>query len=538
VITLVTQCSLCSSMFFLLPLFLLFLPSSSLTLFPVISTSFGFIRGYPFTSSGGFTAHIFKKLPFAAAPLGDLRWAKPQPPPKWNETIDGTFFGPACAQRNLRYSGPVTGVSEDCLHINVYTSERCTKGNSSCPVLFLIHGGSATYESTMKFPDETLVDNFVSQDIVVVSTAYRLGPFGVMALGDENALPANLAMHDVLAALHFVRAEIHAFGGDKERITLMGQSTGASIALFFAFSPAISPPGVPRLFSGVASMSGTIALETMERQVERSHSLATLLNCSGTAWEITACLRKKTTDQVLSAQFTLQGGEPLKDTGVIGLVMGGELFPIYSAKDLRENAQPLRMMAGTTFYEIPSVDEVAITDKSRVNKVIGFENDEECVRKYEEDIQSGEFKTIHSVESQEMFMTTQSLSKAEAENGGEVYLYSYDYLKHAKHTDDAFFVLGFHEYDTDENEDWLSRVFPRYFANFIKGGRPAPDWYQLKPHLMNYYSVNRNESSGVSPHMKFGYQQELADYYEKMEEYDQRLSALKREILNAPIEYH
>ncbi|KAF8387489.1 hypothetical protein PRIPAC_76631 [Pristionchus pacificus] len=408
-------------MLFILLFFLQALSSSSISNFPIVSTSFGSIRGYEYKNDAAFTAQIFKKLPFASPPIGDLRWRKPQSPSKWNTTIDGTFFGPACAQRTLMYAGPITGFSEDCLHVNVYTNEKC-RTSSSCSVIFIIHGGLGIYESTMKFPDETLVTNFVSQDIVVVTTAYRVGAFGIMALGDENALPANLAMHDVLAALKFTRDEIHAFGGDKESITIMGHSTGAQIALNFAFSPGISPPGVPRLFSSVISMSGPLGLEKEEKQVERSHLVANLLKCSGTAREIIACMKKKTTDEILDAAFDVQEGDIFNERGLIGLMMGGELMPIRSARELRENNQPIRMMIGTTLYETKNFGLYNSTevDEDKVNRVLGIDNDEECFEKYLDDTKSREFVTEHSTDSQALFMTAYSLAKEQSESGGEV----------------------------------------------------------------------------------------------------------------------
>ncbi|GMT04431.1 hypothetical protein PENTCL1PPCAC_26605, partial [Pristionchus entomophagus] len=521
-----------ASMLFLFSFVLSFLPCFSISNFPVVSTSYGSIRGYEYTTESGFTAQIFKKLPFASPPIGDLRWAKPLPPHKWNETIDGTFFGPACAQRTLRYSGPVSGFSEDCLHINIYTSDHCIS-NSSCPVLFLIHGGLGIYEAPMKFPDQVIVTNFVSQDIVVVSTAYRLGAFGVMALGDENEMPANLLMHDVLAALKFTRSEIHAFGGDKERITLMGHSTGGQMALLLAFSPGISPPEVPHLFSSVISMSAPSGFESMELQVQRTHNITDKLNCSGTAREIVACMRRKTSDEILNVDLEIRGTHITSEESIIGIVMGGELLPITNSRELREKNQPLRLMIGTTLNEVKGTGS-----GNKVNKVVGFGNDEECYEKYLDDINSGKLVTEHNTDAQAIIMTAHLMAKAEEQSGGEVYLYEYDYPVHAMHTDDAFFVLGFHEFEKDSNEEWLSRVYPRYFANFVNGRRPAPDWYRLKPHLMNYYSVNRNETSGVSPLMKFGYQHEISDYYDEMIKFDQRLSEVKGEVSNRPIEYH
>ncbi|GMT32878.1 hypothetical protein PFISCL1PPCAC_24175, partial [Pristionchus fissidentatus] len=508
------------------------LHSSQSAVFPVVTTSFGSIRGYEFTNQGGFTAQIFKKLPFASPPVGPLRWKKPVNPEKWSETIDGTFFGPACAQRTIMYDGPSTGFSEDCLHLNVYSSQLCIQ-SKSCPVLFIIHGGLGIYEATMKFPDEVLVTNFVSQGLVVVTTAYRVEAFGIMALGDENALPANLAMHDVLAALKFTRSEIHSFGGDKDQITIMGHSTGAQIALHFAFSPGISPPGKPRLFRSVISMSGPSGLETEERQVERSHMVAAKLNCSGSAREIIDCMRPKSTDEILTAASTVQTWNIFANIGLVGITMAGELMPIRSAKEMIENNEPLRLMLGTTLYEV-----IGPGEKNDVNKVMGIENDKECFAKYTRDRESDTFVPGYNTDAQAIIMTAYTYGKAQAESGGEVYLYEYDYPEHATHTDDAYLVLGFHPYDKDSNEEWLSRVYPRYFANFAKGDRPAPDWYQLKPNLMNYYSVYRNETSDASPHMKFGYRSEITSYYTEMMEYDQRLTSVKRKVLNAPVQYH
>ncbi|GMT11737.1 hypothetical protein PFISCL1PPCAC_3034 [Pristionchus fissidentatus] len=514
--------------FILLLLSLLFDESKS-AVFPVVSTKYGPIQGYEYTSPAGYTAQIFKKLPYARPPLGQMRWRKPELPDRWNQTIDGTFFGPACAQRTVFWAGPATGVSEDCLHINVYTSNACRKSNSACPVLFILHGGLAIFESPLRFTDDALVDNFVSQGLVVVSAAYRLGSFGVMALGDENVLPANLALHDVVAALKFTRSVIHSFGGDKDRITILGHSTGAQMTLLLALSPAISPPGENRLFHSIIAMSGPGRLETEQRQIERSHLVANKLGCDGSATEIIECMRTKSMNEILNV--TNYG--PSSEEGPLSITKAGELLPIRSVKEIYESRQPVRLMIGTTLFEFP-----APGDENKVNVVMGIENDEECFEKYTKDRQSGYFVPGYNTDSQSIIMTTHLFAKSRAENGGKVYLYEYDYPEHAKHTQDASFLLGFYPFKKDENEQWLSRVYPRYFANFAKGERPAPDWYQLKPKQMNYYSVNKNETSGESPQMKKGYQDNITKYYEEMMEYDRQLTIERRKVLSAPIEYH
>ncbi|GMT33293.1 hypothetical protein PFISCL1PPCAC_24589, partial [Pristionchus fissidentatus] len=169
--------------------------ASSLRNFPVVQTSYGAVRGYEYEASNGFKGEIFKKIPYASSPIESLRWKKPQPPQPWNYTHDGTVFGPSCAQRSVFWDGTETGFSEDCLNLNIYSSEECRESNSSCPVVHYIHGGIALFDGTMMFPDEAIITNFASQGIIFVTVEYRLGIFGTMALGDENALPENLAVH-------------------------------------------------------------------------------------------------------------------------------------------------------------------------------------------------------------------------------------------------------------------------------------------------------------------------------------------------------
>ncbi|GMR62966.1 hypothetical protein PMAYCL1PPCAC_33161, partial [Pristionchus mayeri] len=501
--------------------------------FPVIKISYGSLRGYSFTAEDGTEALIFKKIPFASPPIGDLRWRKPQPPKPWNYTIDGTFFGPACAQRTIMYKAPVVGMSEDCLHLNVYTSRKCIESNASCPVLFIIHGGTGIFESTMKFPDETLARNFVSRDILVVTAAYRLGAFGAMSIGDENELPANLAMHDLIAALKFTRNEIRHFGGDNERITIMGHSSGGEYALMLAFSPGISKPGEKRLFSGVISMSGPSFLESQEETVQRSHAVIKELGCEGSPREIMACLRLIDTETILETAFRVHGIDVVLGKGPYGITMAGELFPIRNQRELRENKDPVRLMIGTIINELNN----GTSGDDKANRVVGIVNDEECYEKYTKDVETGQFDPGYNQASQDIVLTAHLFAKCQAEIGGEAYLYEYDYPVHGAHTDDAYFVLGFHEFDMDENEKWMSRAYPRYFSNFIRGERLAHDWSPVKPHLMNYYSVNRSIEEDIFPHTKYGHQNNLAQYYDDLVKYDNLIVTMKKKVLSAPVEY-
>ncbi|GMT05984.1 hypothetical protein PENTCL1PPCAC_28158, partial [Pristionchus entomophagus] len=206
--------------------------------------------------------------------------------------------------------------------------------------------------------------------IVVVTTAYRLGVFGVMALGDEYVLPANLAFHDILAALKFTRREIGHFGGDKDKVTLLGHSTGAQMALMAAFSPGISKPDAKRLFSGIISMSGPGVLETQEQTVSRTHALTTELGCEGSASEIMVCLRLLDTKTIVDASVKV---------APFGITMAGELFPIQSEQELMESKEPIRVLMGTTIYEFPGP---SIPGETRMVRLLDIVNVEECSEKY------------------------------------------------------------------------------------------------------------------------------------------------------------
>ncbi|KAF8380947.1 hypothetical protein PRIPAC_70089 [Pristionchus pacificus] len=539
-----------NQMLMFLFLFFVFPFVSSLSNFPIIRTSYGSVRGYEYRAKNGFIAEIFKKIPFAAPPIGAKRWKKPVPPEAWNYTIDGTFFGPACAQHPSHWAGYVTGFSEDCLTLNIYTSTKCREAGSSCPVVVYIHGGFALFDGTMMFPDETIVTNFASKGIIMVTVAYRLGVFGVLALGNENVLPANIAIHDVLESIRFIRKEIHNFGGDKDQISVMGHSTGSTVIFILAFSPGIENTKESPLFARAIAMSGTVNFNSEEKQIERSHAVTTRLGCSGTAQEIIDCMMLYNTCEIIQAAKDEEGDMKfMSPTQLADITLAGELMQFRSGKELSENKKPIKLMVGTImnefdpprdFYRNASIEtkqKLMCSKKNKVCEILGLRNYEECSDKYYNDCISGKFEPGMTVASQSTFMTNWLFANAHAMSGGEAYLYQFDYIAHAQHTDDAYYVMGFHEHPKDVNEEWLSRVYPAYFANFIKGVPLAPDWKPVDPELMNYYSVNKSFTDGVSPEMKLGYHRILSDYYLGLVEFDEKISKLKQTVFNAPVQY-
>ncbi|MFA6404370.1 MAG: carboxylesterase family protein, partial [Salinivirgaceae bacterium] len=191
---------------------------------------------------------IFKGIPFAAPPVGELRWKAPQPAEKWEGVKQTTEFAPASVQ----FVNQPYGINEDCLYLNVWTPAKSS--NEKLAVLVWIHGGGFSIGST----GEALSDckALAHKDVVVVSIAYRLGQLGFLAHPELSAespdgVSGNYGLLDQIAALRWIKNNIGAFGGDPEKVTICGESAGG-----YAVSMLCASPLAKRLFSGAISQSG------------------------------------------------------------------------------------------------------------------------------------------------------------------------------------------------------------------------------------------------------------------------------------------
>ncbi|MGH2586914.1 MAG: carboxylesterase/lipase family protein, partial [Dehalococcoidia bacterium] len=218
---------------------------------PVVRTPYGQVAG---EQRDGVT--VFRGIPYARAPLGELRFRAPQPPEPWSDVRDATRFGPI-AMQNPSPMDTIFGavqrpaMSEDCLSLNVWTPGL---DDGRRPVMVWIHGGAFVGGSgSTPWYDGTA---FASRgDVVVVTLNYRLGALGFLHLadlgGDAFAGSGNVGILDQVAALRWVRESIAAFGGDPENVTVFGQSAGArSIATM------MSMPNPRGLFDKAILQSG------------------------------------------------------------------------------------------------------------------------------------------------------------------------------------------------------------------------------------------------------------------------------------------
>jgi para-nitrobenzyl esterase len=174
---------------------------------------------------------IFKGIPYAAPPVGALRWALPQPPAAWKGERPATALGASCMQpeapRNVPADSPAAQMSEDCLYLNVWAPSHA-KG---APLMVWLHGGgNRSGSSADRYTDGAA---FARDGVVLVSLNYRLGVFGFLPAGGE----ANFGLWDQLAALRWVRENAAAFGGDPDNVTLFGESAGADDTLALMCAP-------------------------------------------------------------------------------------------------------------------------------------------------------------------------------------------------------------------------------------------------------------------------------------------------------------
>ena len=187
----------------------------------------------------GVEAHgivSFKGIPFAAPPVGALRWKAPQPVNPWSGVKQAGAFGPGCVQAASPYT-QVPSMSEDCLYLNVWTPAK-TAGDR-LPVMVWIYGGAFTGgAASMAMYDGT---RLAEKGVVLVSLNYRLGPFGFLAhpaLTKESGKGSgNYGLQDQIAALRWVRENIAKFGGDPSRVTIFGESAGGISVSMLTVSP-------------------------------------------------------------------------------------------------------------------------------------------------------------------------------------------------------------------------------------------------------------------------------------------------------------
>lgn len=264
---------------------------------------------------------VYRGIPFAAPPAGDLRWRAPQPALKWDGVKETTKFAP----KPIQGSRNASDMSEDCLYLNIWTPAKSP--DERVPVLVWIYGGGFGGGSTSDPVHNG--EHLARKGVVLVSIAYRVGVLGFLAhpeLSAENTnrVSGNYGLLDMIAGLQWIQKNIAAFGGDPKRVTIFGESAGG-----IAVSMLCASPQAKGLFHGAISQSGgsfgpprptTFPGENMKRLPDAER--AGEAYCKGAGVSSIAELRQLAPDKLPPGR-----GWPIID----GWVIPDDQYRLYSA---------------------------------------------------------------------------------------------------------------------------------------------------------------------------------------------------------------
>jgi para-nitrobenzyl esterase len=449
------------------------------------------IDGGLLSGTWGTTAdmRVFKGVPFAAPPIGPLRWRAPQPVAAWSGVRTADEFGPRCMQggggggRNN-----ATPTSEDCLYLNLWTA--AASPSERRPVIVWSHGGSLTSGSGSQpqYDGEALA----RKGVVFVTFNYRLGVFGFFAhpeLTKESAHGAsgNQGLLDLVATLQWVQKNVTSFGGDPARVTIMGESAGASLVGCLVGSP-MAKRLFQRAIAESASCGGTriVPMQTRSQGEEAGKAVAAKLNASTLAQ-----LRELPVDAVLK-----------NGTGTRVIIDGWSIpedVPTMFAQG-RQNAVDLLVGSnkdeGTfAIFGVPSGDAQAFIQQTR--QMYAAEADEFLtLYPARSDAESNASQLAAFRDRVAWNMRTWARQQA-ALSAPKVYVYYFvreppvgpgQPNRGASHT--AEIPYAFNNLSQDRNRPWtdvdrtLADIMSSYWANFAATGDPngkgMPVWPRYK----------------------------------------------------------
>ena len=438
--------------------------------------------------------NIFKGVPFAQPPVGDLRWKAPIPMPRWPGVKSATEFGPECIQPQSPlatvYTEAPKPMSEDCLTLNVWAPVHA----KNAPVFFWIYGG-ALWGGTNSDP---VYDGskLAQRGVIVVSINYRLGVLGWLAHPELSAedplhISGNYGLLDQIQALHWVKDNIAAFGGDPSNVTIAGESAGGLSVMYLM----ASPPAHGLFAKAIAEsayMVSTPSLTQNEHGLPSAESVGTMLASAVHAPNI-AALRAMDAKTITSAAAAAQ----FPPLGVVdGHILPDQLPTIF---DKGEQA-PVPILAGFNAGEIrslrvlaPPVPASAAAYEAKIRAQYGDLAGAFLKLYPSDDMQESIWKTTRDA----LYgWTAERLVRNQTTQGEPSFLYYFDHGYpaedsagyHAFHGSELPYVFGtpdkvgplWPKIPATREEAALSDAMLDYWSSFARSGKPtaknAPDW--------------------------------------------------------------
>jgi para-nitrobenzyl esterase len=470
---------------------------------PIVKIKSGLLQGTHFGSNRSGAA--FLGVQYAAPPIGELRWKPPQPTPRWSGTRKALNYGSPCPQLPARWFPYIEG-NEDCLYLNIWTTD--VRPSANRPVLVYFHGGS----NTQGYSQMTTLGPPLSQmGLVVVSASYRLGPFGFLAhpaltAESEHHSSGNYGLLDQLQALRWVEENVREFGGDPDRITVMGQSAGAvDICLLMA------SPMSQGLFQGAILESGECQ-DTLNEDIRaaiRYNFIDTTGEASGERLardlglplgpDTLRTLRQVPPNEILNAWKN--------DPGLhFDAIVDGWIVPKQPAQIFAEGKQMhIPILVGS------NADEATVFGHNDLKTVGDYKKQlqQDTGQYWKEEFQlypvssdAGVPTRFVRLESDEFACGAYSIAQAMTKAGEKSYLYYFTYVDPGKrsrlgahHGEELFFLSDSFPADWEHrNEDkHLGQLQRGYWAEFAKTGDPnfsgAPRWPALDSNSRQYFEI-------------------------------------------------
>ena len=464
---------------------------------PQVETDAGWLQG---TRDGN--VQIFKGVPFAAAPIGELRWRAPQQVESWEGVRSAAAYAPMCAQRetgSLWFE--LTEVSEDCLYLNIWAPEIAAD-EQPLPVMISVHGGGLL-QGTGNIVRQNGIA-LARQGVIYISLNYRLSAFGFMTHPALTALhpdepQGNYGLQDVAAALEWVQSNIAAFGGNPEKVTLFGTSAGADI-----INALMVMPRTAGLFQRAISQSSSVGIGPVGYQ-DRRVGFMPATDRLGQAFvkraglaeaaDIAAALYALSTQDIL-ATLVKADRFPLV---IDGTVLPDQLNTLFAAG----KAHAVPYLTGTNSFEASLAYDIGVTALAPAN----FAKQLKAADKNRLYPQLEGARRDEAVFSDIAFTANSRYLATQMQRMGvPVYRYYFNYVADARrdidpgamHGSDVAYVVGRLDADIDlvsvsTADQRISELMMAYWVQFAHTGNPnregLPAWPAFDPAAGNLLEI-------------------------------------------------
>ncbi len=515
----------------------------------IAETSYGTVRGIESRSHIDIVA--FRGIPYAQAPVGDLRWRLPQPPQAWEGVRDADEFGYSCPQPVIEegfYASQPHPMNEDCLFLNVWTSS--TSPNAGLPVMVWIHGGAfQTGSGSLSVYHGSSLAN---EGVVVVTLNYRLGVLGFFAhpaLSAESSsgVSGNQGIHDQIAALRWVQDNIAAFGGDPSNVTIFGESAGSASVCYL-----VATPLAKGLFqraigqsagcfakhatleeSGDWRQGGALAVDETKAGYKIGHEIATALGATSEESDTIAMMRQLTPDEMASRLAEHEVAPHWRS-----IFVDGVLFPKQMRMLIAEGeSSQVDTIVGSTRDESTTLF-VGLPDLSRDDWEANLRKNlpryaDDLISAYESDIETSTIKATQEILSDSLFAAEmRTWAQLVEAKGNNAYLYVFNHAPPlqeygrslgAFHASEIQYIFQSHEGENtedglpvlwDESDRMVAQQIRAYWLNFAKTGNPNGDGLADWP----AYSTKNNASLAIEekPHTVINFRKMKLDLLEQI----------------------